>query len=175
MRTIKFRGYSDELKSFVYGFYQEVNVNGVVYSYIFWQGNTTPVITDSVGQFTGLHDKNGKEIYEGDIIDVCVFFVSPENPDEDIHFRGVVIEHELKVCLKIYSFLYDSSGWKKLSDTTRHFPFDTDYIEDDHTFIIPLHDLCAMSGNLGEILEENLEVIGKIYENQELLDKNLAD
>jgi hypothetical protein len=59
---IKFRGFSEELKCFVYGFYQEVEVEGVGYSYIFWQGHTTPVRADSVAQFTGIYDKNDKEL-----------------------------------------------------------------------------------------------------------------
>ena len=42
-------------------------------------------------------------------------------------------------------------------------------MEDDNTFIIPLHDLCAISENYGEILKENLEVIGNVYQNPELL------
>ena len=122
-----------------------------------------------VTRYIGVKDVNDTKIFIDDIIDVNVFFVSPQNPDEDIYFRGVIIEHELKVCLKIYSFLNDSSGWKNLSDTTKNFPFDLDYIEDDNTFIIPLHDLCAISGNLGELLEDNLEVMGNIYQNIELL------
>ena len=65
---IKFRGFSEELKCFVYGFYHEVEAEGVGYSYIFFQGHTTPVRADSVAQFTGQYDKKLKEIYEDDIV-----------------------------------------------------------------------------------------------------------
>lgn len=88
MRTIKFRG-KDFAGAWWYGYLSSCDGNAVILP-LKCTGASMLVDEDTVGQFTGLFDEDGREIYEGDIIKIVEEF-----DDENIYTRiGVVCFEE---------------------------------------------------------------------------------
>ena len=105
MREILFRGKKIDNDKWTYGFYFEHSIDGQKYSYIKYQTFdegfvTNEVVADTVGQFTGLCDKNGKKIFEGDIV---------ESP----HGTQGVVEWQNAECAFFFFF---GDDWQTMDD-----------------------------------------------------------
>nr|DAU12512.1 MAG TPA: YopX protein [Caudoviricetes sp.] len=124
MREILFRGKRVDNGEWVFGDLEHNGKN--VPKWV----NGNEIVPETVGQFTGLTDKNGKKIFEGDIVkgDLGLGYGDNENHIAYIEYQ----EDGMSFCL-------------------------VEILEEDF-------------GKCAEI-SDDLEVIGNIYDNPELLEK----
>lgn len=65
MREIKFRAVRLDTVEWIYG---DLHLHSPFPHIHSTRGDKAKIDTNTIGQFTGLRDKNGKEVYEGDIL-----------------------------------------------------------------------------------------------------------
>ena len=156
-RIIKFRGLAVSSGEMVYGCLIKKRYNALADWMIEDEnGLGSDVVTESIGQFTGLFDVDGKEIYEGDIVKCSYFKMSVGANlgaiEVDAELTGVISFNHLSLCVS-----------NIIGDKWSHY---TGYAAGEgECEITYLHDVYEGSTDA----EMSIEIIGNIHQNKELL------
>ena len=143
MREILFRGKRTDNGEWIEGCFLDKNNIGIFYDdteesdcsvHIF------PVVSKTVGQYTGLTDKNGKKIFEGDILAGDDY---PFTSDSERNYFAEVVWFDNCTAFGTVTHRNPKSNVRGISDGN------TDFIEDFESI--------------------KWEVIGNIHDNPELL------
>ena len=141
MREILFRGKRMDNGEWKYGYYATVVLNGKLHSAIDTVFNNrfvtpTTVYPETVGEYTGLTDKNGTRIFEGDIV------TQKDSLDDRPCGRGAIKYGMFNCgcCHAVYGF----------------------YATNEDVDLRTLQSECDEG--------KEIEVIGNIYDNPELLE-----
>ncbi len=128
-RTIKFRAWNkaDKTMGEPFSLEQAIRIRPAV----------DPTIDCVYMQFTGLTDKNGKEIFEGDLVRINNLKENWKHGEPDFEWKVLAIE-------------YNQYTWA-FNNSVLYFPLST------------------YRDRAGEFYDYDIELIGNIYENSDLL------